>query len=59
MPRNTKKAEREALAKKRRKVRRGLKAHQKAKRKIPRTKNNRQSHPHRKTAALRQRRARP
>jgi len=54
MPRTTKKAEREALAKKRRKVRRKMNAHQAAKRKGLTAQQR--SHPHRRTAALRARR---
>lgn len=59
MPRNTAKAERLALHKTRRKLRRKLKAHQKAKRKEKLLKKNVRTHPHRRTAALRQRRAKP
>ena len=59
MPRTTGKAERAALHKKRRKIRLKMKAHQKSKRKQLRLKKDMRTHPHRRTAALRQRSAKP
>ena len=53
MPKNTKKAERLALHKERRKVRRKHAAHQKAKRADPTRVID--THPHRRTASLRAR----
>lgn len=53
MPRTTKKAERAALDKSRRKVRRKLRAKQVGKRPVARTTK---SHPHRKSTALAKRR---
>ncbi len=54
MPKNTKKSERAALAKARRKVRTKMKAHQASKRKEAKTSGK--THPHRRTSALRARR---
>ncbi|MDR1519998.1 MAG: hypothetical protein LBU23_07640 [Planctomycetota bacterium] len=53
MPKNTKKSERDALLKERRKVRRGNAAQKAAKRPVKRA--NVGTHPHRRTAALRAR----
>jgi hypothetical protein len=52
MPKNTRKSERAALLKERRKVRRANAAKKAAKRSVKRTTT---SHPHRRTAALRAR----
>ena len=52
-PRNTKKAERAALAKSRRRVRRKMSAKQAAKRSGPREKA---SHPHRRSSSINRRR---
>ena len=59
MPKNTKKAERAALLKVRRKIRKKMTAHRKAKRKTLVVKSKVRSHPHRRTAAHRARKAKP